>query len=60
MKKIVKYELTREEKDLLTECAGKVAKDCDCDCHGGCPFYLEHEDQCILERLEEIADSLDY
>ena len=59
MKKTVKYELTKEEKYLLTECANEVAQDCDCDCDNGCPFWLEREGQCILERLDEIADSCD-
>lgn len=59
MKKTVKYELTKEEKDLLTKCFNEVAKDCDCDCRIGCPFYVEKEDMCILERLEEIVNSCD-
>lgn len=60
MKKTVKYELTQEEIHLLTKCANEVAQDCDCDCNNDCPFYLEHEGQCILERLNEIVDSCDY
>lgn len=59
MKKTVKYELTQEEKQLLVKCANEVAQDCDCDCREDCPFYLEQADMCILERLEEIADSCD-
>ena len=60
MKKTVKYELTEEEKLLLIKCDNEVAQECDCDCDNGCPFWLEREGQCILERLNEIADSLDY
>ena len=59
MKKTVKYELTQEEKHLLTKCTNEVAQNCDGDCYNGCPFYLEHEGQCILERLDEIAGSFD-
>lgn len=59
MKKSVKYELTPEEKHLLTKCANEVAQDCDGDCYNGCPFYLEQEGFCILERLEAIVDSCD-
>ena len=32
MKKVVKYELTQEEKDILVKCYEEVAVDCDCDC----------------------------
>ena len=59
MKRTVKYELTKEEKDLLTKCTNEVAQDCDCDCDNGCPFYLENEDMCILEKLNEIVNSCD-
>lgn len=59
MKKTVKYELTQEERQLLIKCAHEVAQNCDGDCRGGCPFYLEHEDWCILERLDKIVDSCD-
>ena len=59
MEKFFKYKLTQEEKHLLTKCANEVAQDCDCDCRDGCPFYLEHEDMCLLEKLEEIANESD-
>lgn len=56
MKKIIKYELTQEEKDLLTKCAREVAQNCDCECQEeNCPFFLEHEQMCILEKLEDIV-----
>lgn len=56
MKKIIKYELTQEEKHLLTKCANEVAQDCDCDCQEGCPFYFTQEGICILDKLEAIVD----
>ena len=59
MKKTIKYELTKEEKDLLTKCANEVAQDCDCDCYYNCPFYLKNEEICILEKLEEIVNDSD-
>ena len=59
MKKTVKYELTQEEKDLLTKCANEVAQECDCDCRDSCPFYLEQEEMCVLEKLDEIVRSCD-
>ena len=59
MKKTVKYELTQEEKHLLTKCANEVAQECDCDCDNGCPFWLEHEGMCVLEILDEIASNCD-
>ena len=59
MEKTVKYELTKEEKDLLMKCANEVAKNCNCDyCQEGCPFNLEQEG-CVLEKLEEIVNSCD-
>ncbi|MBQ7977671.1 MAG: hypothetical protein IJ301_03710 [Clostridia bacterium] len=54
MKKIVKYELTQEEKDILLKCAHEVAVDCDCNCNG-CPFELGN-DNCILEKLQEMVE----
>jgi hypothetical protein len=59
MKRIVKYELTSKEKELLKDCASMVARNCDCDCQEGCPFYLEKEDMCILEKLEDIVNNCD-
>ena len=59
MKRTVKYELTKEEKDLLRKCANEVAQDCDCECHYGCPFYLEQENMCILEKLDDIVNNCD-
>ena len=56
MKKVVKYELTKEEKDLLMKCHNEVAVGCECDCNG-CPFNLDNDnDDCILEKLKEIVD----
>ena len=54
MKKVVKYELTQEEKDILVKCYEEVAVNCDCDCNG-CPFKMEYNGECILERLKEIV-----
>ena len=55
MKKIIKYELTQEEKDILLKCVNEVAVGCDCDCDG-CPFKMEYNGECILERLKEIVE----
>ena len=55
MKKVVKYELTQEEKALLLECYEKVAVGCERDCNG-CPFKMEYNGECILERLREIVE----
>ena len=54
MKKIIKYQLTEREKELLTKCHEEVAVACNCDCEG-CPFSLGHDD-CILEKLKEIVE----
>ena len=54
MKKVIKYELTKEEKDLLMKCYDDVAVGCECDCKG-CPFSYDGG-SCILERLKEIVD----
>ena len=56
MNKIIKYELTKEEIDLLNGCVNGVAQDCDRDCYG-CPFYLLLEKRCVLDVLQDIADS---
>ena len=59
MKKTIKYELTQEEKHLLMKCVNEVAQECGGCCQDGCPFYLEHEDRCILGILNEIAYNCD-
>ena len=55
MRKVVKYELTQQEKEILLRCHEEVAVGCECDCNG-CPFVMEYNGECILERLKEIVD----
>ena len=55
MKKFIKYQLTEREKELLTKCHEEVAVGCNCDCKG-CPFKMQYNGECILERLKEIVD----
>lgn len=57
MKKVIKYELTQKEKDILLKCHEEVAVGCEYDCND-CPFNLGN-DNCILEKLKEIVDESD-
>lgn len=54
MKKVIKYELTQQEKEILLRCYEEVAVGCECDCDG-CPFKIGYNGECILERLREIV-----
>ena len=52
MKKVLKFELTEEEKKAIKKCVETI--DCDeFDCYE-CPF--NYSQGCMLETLREIAD----